>query len=179
MKWIVNLLIIVISSISYNSTARANSITMSVDSITRPEFIKPLKNYVIHPLSDRVSITSLQFLNFAKVLEKALLEKQWILVEEISDADAIIFLGYGVRATSLQDPMYHSYIFIDGVDIRPLHIDHNSKSKKIFETEINSTSSLDDLRKLFPHMIESAKKYIGSNTHGKVHLNVNIRNSYQ
>jgi len=170
---------------------------IKVDSVS--EGIMDSKKYVILSGAKDVSGEDLRFREFKTKTSKILNELGFVEVESEKKAELAILLSYGVgdgvthteiTSTGMWDyypsmrgrrnyypfgyRQYHSRSEqVTTYDIQIILDAFDTKTKKqIWETKITSKSRSDDLRSLFPYMIQGAKPYIGKNTGKQIRLTV-------
>jgi hypothetical protein len=70
---------------------------------------------------------------------------------------------------------YFRWILLDAFDYKEFL--KNKKIVPIWKTTITSTGRSDDFRRVFPVMLGAAQNYIGSNTGGKIQVNLDVNDA--
>lgn len=174
------------------------------------------KKIFIVPADKNVNINDVVFLEFAKYVGKALSKNGFIVVDNLDEADQVLFLGYAIsepQSYNVQVPMWgptgiassstfgninssgnfysntnYNYqygitgymsrqvIYFTRVIVLTAYdwklFVKTKKEKQIWQTNIISTGSSDDLRYVFPYMVLASEKYIGRSTRGKITVEV-------
>ncbi len=203
-----------------------------VDSINSNEATLGKTCIVLSGLKD-VRSEDLQFKEYVSYVERALTSKGYVVVDQIENANIVVFLGYGIGdpeehtyayslpiwgqtgfssattfgtgntlgsaypyggntglsgttihsgttaytpthgvigATTHQDSFvtYTKYVFLNAYDLDLFR--ESKKEKQLWKTEMVSTGSGSDLRRVFPVLVAASSPYIGENTGHKLEI---------
>jgi hypothetical protein len=97
------------------TTPRPVQIRAEVDGLASGD-AQVKRRYVILPADKQLSPLDLQFVEFKGYVEKALMQRGYVKVEQMQEGDVVLFLGYGVgepqvRQYSYSVPVWNDFAF--------------------------------------------------------------------
>src|SRR5574343_356527 len=87
------------------STPQPLQIRSEVDGLASSE-AQMKRRFVILPADKQINPQDLQFLEFKSYVEKALMQRGYIKVDQMQQGDVVLFLGYGVGEPQLRQYSY-------------------------------------------------------------------------
>jgi hypothetical protein len=201
LKFVVMLLFAVLLS-GCATTPSVRMFRIDIDGINNGAAI-PDKSYYIAPADSAISPSDLTYLEFAKIVERALSRKGYVRKEKPRQAAVVVAIAYGIgepkqNVYSYSVPVYGqtgvissytqgnttTYTPSYGVSGYSTHLgtyttyrryalvmayDNRLKQTtgrdvQLWKTEISSTGTSGDLRRVFPYLIAAALPYFGENT---------------
>ena len=134
---------------------------VSVDSINNSAQIDFAKKCIILPKIKDISEEDLQFKEYKRYVEKALIKKGFFVTDNPDEAAIVVFLNYDIYP---EEDYYVRHIRLEADDF--IIYRKSKKEKHLWRTDVISRGYDNDLRKAFPVLIHMAMPHIGEDTNG-------------
>lgn len=142
--------------------ANHSSLPVKVDAIASSDSDRKMK-YVLMPGSDSINKTDLQFLEFSRYLDKALIS-QGFKKSVDNEAQIAILAAYGAVTSAA------GYGLVNLMSLRAY--DANGKpgenATQVWSVDASTSNMSGDMRRALPYLISAARPYLGKDSRGRV-----------
>ena len=139
-----------------------SSIRVKVDAIASSDTSRKLK-YVLMPGSDSINKTDLQFLEFSRYLDKALISEGFRKSSD-NDTQIAILVAYG----SVTSAAGYGLVNLMSLRAYDAHGKSGENAKQVWSVDASTSNMPGDVRRAIPYMISAARPYLGKDSRGKV-----------